>query len=242
MGLNAYEARSYLVLLGHPRFKALELAARAHVPRQKIYEVLDSLMEKGFASVIQDRTKVFSAIAPDQALPAYLDRRNKALEQQIAEQGKAAAEIVAELMATYAEGRDGTGALEIVQIVNDPVQTAVRVQKILRGAAADCMAVLWTAQMADALLEAHARGVRCRALAEKGAVDSALMRRCKDAGVEVREAMRVPVKVVVSDGRGVLVLADPVSTQPQRTAFFFEHAGMAEAMKIVFEEFWRGAS
>ncbi len=52
MGLNAYEARSYLVLVGHPRFKALELAARAHVPRQKIYEVLDSLVEKGFARVV----------------------------------------------------------------------------------------------------------------------------------------------------------------------------------------------
>src|SRR3984893_4627257 len=46
LGLNAYEARSYLVLIGHQRFKALELAARAHVPRQKIYEVLDSLVEK----------------------------------------------------------------------------------------------------------------------------------------------------------------------------------------------------
>ena len=33
LGLNAYESRSYLVLLGHPKFKALELAARAHVPR-----------------------------------------------------------------------------------------------------------------------------------------------------------------------------------------------------------------
>ena len=29
LGLNAYESRSYLVLLGHPKFKALELAARA---------------------------------------------------------------------------------------------------------------------------------------------------------------------------------------------------------------------
>ena len=54
LGLNAYESRSYLVLLGHPRFKALELAARAHVPRQKIYEVLDSLVEKGFAQVVQE--------------------------------------------------------------------------------------------------------------------------------------------------------------------------------------------
>src|SRR2546430_5699294 len=36
-----FRSRSYLVLLGHPKFKALELAARAHVPRQKIYEVLE---------------------------------------------------------------------------------------------------------------------------------------------------------------------------------------------------------
>src|SRR5678816_2074163 len=114
LGLNAYESRSYLVLLGHPRFKALELAARAHVPRQKIYEVLDSLTEKGFASVIQDRTKLFSAIAPDQALPSYFDRRNQALEQQLAEQAKGASEMVTDLMAAYADGRCSAGPLEIV--------------------------------------------------------------------------------------------------------------------------------
>src|SRR5690348_8525109 len=90
MGLNAYEARSYLVLVGHPRFKALELAARAHVPRQKIYEVLDSLTEKGFARVVQDRTKLFSAVAPDEAIPHYLARRSKALEMELAEQSSAA--------------------------------------------------------------------------------------------------------------------------------------------------------
>src|SRR5882757_11074088 len=97
MGLNAYEARSYLVLVGHPRFKALELAARAHVPRQKIYEVLDSLVEKGFARVIQDRTKLFSAIPPDLALPAYLARRAHALEAELAEQNKAASGLLSDL-------------------------------------------------------------------------------------------------------------------------------------------------
>ena len=77
LGLNAYESRSYLVLLGHPRFKALELAARAHVPRQKIYEVLDSLVEKGFAQVVQERTKLFSAVEPSLALPAYMARKRQ---------------------------------------------------------------------------------------------------------------------------------------------------------------------
>src|ERR1700728_3026229 len=98
LGLNAYESRSYLVLLGHPRFKALELAARAHVPRQKIYEVLDSLVEKGFAQVVQEKTKLFSAVEPDEAIPSYMSRRAQALEQQLAEQHQAAAGMVQELM------------------------------------------------------------------------------------------------------------------------------------------------
>ena len=55
VGLNAYESRAYLILIGHSHFKALEVAGRANIPRQKIYEVLDSLIEKGFVRVFQGR-------------------------------------------------------------------------------------------------------------------------------------------------------------------------------------------
>src|SRR5215471_1539054 len=134
MGLNAYEARSYLVLVGHPRFKALELAARAHVPRQKIYEVLDSLVEKGFAQVIQERTKLFSAVPPDQADPSYLSRRAKALELELADQSKAAQGMVDELMASYAQGQGGRGTLDYLRIVSDPRQAAVQFRKLLTEA------------------------------------------------------------------------------------------------------------
>src|SRR3984893_4621380 len=97
LGLNAYEARSYLVLLGHPQFKALELAARAHVPRQKVYEILDSLVEKGFAQVVQEKTKLFSAVAPALAIPAYLIRRKQAMEHELAEQSQSADGLIDEL-------------------------------------------------------------------------------------------------------------------------------------------------
>src|SRR5215208_7555107 len=86
LGLNAYESRSYLVLLGHPKFKALELASRAHVPRQKIYEVLDSLVERGFARVVQEKTKLFSAVEPSLAVPAYISRKRESMEQELLDQ------------------------------------------------------------------------------------------------------------------------------------------------------------
>src|SRR5277367_316334 len=101
LGLNAYEARSYLVLLGHPRFKALELAPRAHVPRQKIYEVLDNLVEKGFARVIQDRTKLFSAVEPNLAIPSYLARKRRIMEHDLTNQARSANNLMEDLGGLY---------------------------------------------------------------------------------------------------------------------------------------------
>src|SRR5437660_7812145 len=105
LGLNAYESRSYLVLLGHPKFKALELAARAHVPRQKIYEVLDSLVEKGFAHVVQEKTKLFSAVEPSLSIPSYLARRAQTLHQELTDQGRMADGLTHDLTAAYSEGQ-----------------------------------------------------------------------------------------------------------------------------------------
>src|SRR5258708_6332407 len=124
LGLNAYEARSYLVLVGHPRFKALELASRAHVPRQKIYEVLDSLVEKGFAQVVQEKTKLFFAVEPSLAVRSYLARRAQLLQQELKDQGREAKELVDDLAAAYSEGRGGRGTLDYLRIVSEPVQTA----------------------------------------------------------------------------------------------------------------------
>src|SRR5919201_3557551 len=104
VGLNAYESRSYMVLIGHPRFKALELAARSHVPRQKIYEILDSLVEKGFAQVVQEKTKLFSAVEPSLAIPAFLERRAQSMQQELTDQSRLAGGLMEDLMTAYSEG------------------------------------------------------------------------------------------------------------------------------------------
>jgi sugar-specific transcriptional regulator TrmB len=251
MGLNAYEARSYLVLVGHPRFKALELAARAHVPRQKIYEVLDSLLEKGFAQVIQERTKLFSAIPPDEAIPSYLGRRTKALEQQLAEQSETAKGMIGELMSAYSEGQGGRGTLDYLRIVSDPGQSASQFRKMLNEARAEYLEFSRPPYAVDPLeaelvIQARARKVSCRLLVEHGTLDAAheqFLSSYQAAGVEVRQIERVPLKMAVLDGRqGMIALLDPVITRPVWTSVVFEHAGMAEAMKVLFEDYWRRAA
>ncbi len=251
MGLNAYEARSYLVLIGHPRFKALELAARAHVPRQKIYEVLDSLVEKGFAQVIQEKTKLFSAVSPDQAIPSYLARRRQALEHELDDQSTAARGMVAELMAAYSEGQGGRGTLDYLRIVSDPGQIAAQFRRMLAEASTEYLEFSRPPYAVDPLeaemvIRARERGVSCRVLVEHGTLDETHRRFLEDyraAGVEVRQMDKLPMKLAVFDGRhGLIALLDPVITRPSWTSVIFDHEGMAEAMRGLFEDYWRRAT
>src|SRR5437868_2212901 len=131
LGLNAYEARAWLVLLGHGQFKALEIAPRAHVPRQKIYEVLDSLVEKGFAQVVQGRTKLFSAVEPRLALPGFLARKRALLDQELTDQSRAGTGLVDDLKEIYSEGQGGRGTLDYLRIVTEPAQTGAEYRRML---------------------------------------------------------------------------------------------------------------
>jgi sugar-specific transcriptional regulator TrmB len=248
IGLNAYEARSYLVLIGHPRFKALELAARAHVPRQKIYEVLDSLVEKGFAQVVQEKTKLFSAVEPALAIPAYIGRKRQLLEQELTEQARLAEGLVQDLTAAYSEGRGGRGTLDFLRIVSDPEQTAAQYRRMLSEVQFEYLEFSRPPYAVDPLEEqlvkqARLRGVCCRLLLGSEPLDAEHRQRLEDylaAGVEVRQADSLPMKLALFDGRqGLVALLDPVITKPTWTSVVFDHAGFGQAMKGLFEEYWQ---
>src|SRR6266571_9205471 len=196
LGLNAYESRSYLVLLGHPKFKALELAARAHVPRQKIYEVLDSLVEKGFAQVVQEKTKLFSAVEPSLAIPGYLSRKRQVLEQELTDNGRAGGALIDDLKSLYSEGQGGRGTLDFLRIVTEPAQTAAEYRRMLSEVKSQYVEFSRPPYAVDPLDEqlvkqARLSGVSCRLLIESGALDDGHRQSLEEyssAGVEVRQS------------------------------------------------------
>jgi HTH-type transcriptional regulator, sugar sensing transcriptional regulator len=251
LGLNAYEARSYLVLLGHSRFKALELAPRAHVPRQKIYEVLDSLVEKGFARVVQDRTKLFSAVEPNLAIPAYLARKRQLAEQELTDQARSATNLMEDLSCLYSEGKGGRGTLDFLQIVAEPTQTASAYRRMLAEVKAEYLEFSRPPYAVDPLDEllvkqACGNGVSCRLLIESETLDEAHRQRLTEyaaAGVEIRQAPSLPLKLALFDDRnGLIALLDPVISRPTWTSLVFDHPGLGEAMKHLFEDRWQRAS
>ncbi|MEZ5403050.1 MAG: helix-turn-helix domain-containing protein [Bryobacteraceae bacterium] len=250
VGLNAYEARTYMVLVGHPRFKALELAARADVPRQKIYEVLDSLVEKGFARVVQEKTKLFSAVEPGLAIPNYVNRRQEQLETELRQQTRSAEDLVEDLNRAYSQGQEGRGTLDFLRIVAEPGHTASHYRRMISTAQNEYFEFSRPPYAVDPaedqlVREARDRGVTCRLLFETSPGDPAHEERLtaySAAGVEIRRLDRLPMKLAVFDGsRGMVALLDPLVTKPTWTAVVFDHPGMGEAMRGLFEEYWRRA-
>ena len=248
LGLNAYESRSYLVLLGHPRFKALELAARSHVPRQKIYEVLDSLVEKGFAQVVQEKTKLFSAVEPSLAIPGYVSRQRQLLEQELTDQARVGMGLVDDLNSLYSEGQGGRGTLDYLRIVTEPAQTGAEYRRMLSEVKSEYLEFSRPPYAVDPLDEklvkqARLSGVACRLLLEATSLDDEHRQRLEEyasTGVEVRQSPSLPMKLAVFDGQqGMIALLDPVITKPTWTAVVFNHGGMGEAMKGLFEDHWR---
>ncbi|HXS98404.1 MAG TPA: helix-turn-helix domain-containing protein [Candidatus Limnocylindrales bacterium] len=248
LGLNAYESRSYLVLLGHSKFKALELAARAHVPRQKIYEVLDSLVEKGFAQVVQEKTKLFSAVEPSLAIPGYLGRKRQTLEQELMDNSRAGSGLIDDLKALYSEGQGGRGTLDFLRIVTEPTQTAAEYRRMLGEVKREYLEFSRPPYAVDPLEEklvkqAGSAGVACRLLLEAASLDGGHRQRLSEymsAGVDVRLADSLPMKLAVFDEtNGMIALLDPVISRPTWTAVVFHHEGMGEAMRGLFEQHWR---
>ncbi|WP_411680926.1 TrmB family transcriptional regulator [Clostridium thailandense] len=93
-GLNQYEAKAYIALLGIGKSNAYNISKQSRIPRARIYDILESLMIRGIVMFEEtsDGTKNYNALPAnvflDQARKTWIDNYNhvekelKAIEAQ----------------------------------------------------------------------------------------------------------------------------------------------------------------
>ena len=251
IGLNAYESRAYLVLIGHRRFKALEVAGRARIPRQKIYEVLESLIEKGFVQVVQGKAKEYSAVEPKMALEGYLFRKKQTFEREWQDRHGLAHEVESDLASIFADGTKARGTLDYLRIVAELGQIGEEYRRFLLQSKDDYLEFARPPYAVDPageplLPDLLRRGVECRLLYDPHVMGDSEERSrlevLKREGAKIRLAQELPLKLALFDNqRGMISLDDPVVSHPQLTALVFEHKSLCMAMGSLFEDFWKRA-
>src|SRR5919204_3880605 len=81
LGLTTYEAKAYVALLGRDSFTAAQVSRQAGLPRQRIYDVLASLVEKGLASARPGSVVKYAALAPELAIERLVAARRAEMSE-----------------------------------------------------------------------------------------------------------------------------------------------------------------
>src|SRR4051794_23128987 len=101
LGLTGYEARVYLALLARDRFTAAQLARESGVPRQRVYDVLAGLTERGLVRVLPGGTTRYTAVEPSAAVERLMTARRAEIDRL----EQATARLVESLAPVWSRGR-----------------------------------------------------------------------------------------------------------------------------------------
>ena len=219
------------------------------MPRQRVYDVLDSLAAKGLCVERPGKRKrTYSAIDPSVALPTLLAayRAQQALENQ--RRMEALDAILPALHRMFSEGQAEVDPLDYIEVLTDRHQVVERVMALSRQSRREIL-MLFKQPLVASIKEniAEARSVVGR-ITRRGVYEEAiagdpeyfdLVRQFHALGEGIRFVPDVPLKVNLYDERiAVILLRDPVSGQSSLTCLVINHTSMARALKVAFESLW----
>jgi sugar-specific transcriptional regulator TrmB len=239
LGMTGYEIRVYTSLLDTGAMTAADISKKSGVPYSKIYEVLNSLEDKGWLESDSSRPQKFFPKSPSTALEAMRMRsENNFRESQSA--------IVSELMPMYT--KSGIKEKPEIWVVRGLYNIAAKVSEIVQN----CQQELLVALPSVAQDVAKPMQPVLRTLFEKGIKISVLA--SEDTSADVVKALsrvsEVRLKTgmfgggVIGDGKHVMILlgesmgengvVDPI-------AIWADHAALAGFAKDYFQYLWEDA-
>lgn len=251
LGLTRYQAAVYLALMDRQDFTPAQIATRAQVPRQRIYDVLASLCDRGLCLERHSgRQRIFQAVDPSQALPTLLQEKQKQFSAELQRQEQQTHLTVASLAPLYTKGHNTQDPLAYIDVLSEPHRIADCGAQ-LSQAAESSISVFFTypsllshedgLQLVQDPLQ---RGICYRTIYEhniwQDPSSQDFIRQCQDWGQHVRFVDKVPFKMQLFDQRVTLLsLQDPLSGTPSFTALNVTHPGLGEMLNIAFESLWQ---
>jgi sugar-specific transcriptional regulator TrmB len=243
LGLTSYEARAYIALLRRDTSTAAETARLAGLPRQRVYDVLSSLVEKGLASTRPGRAVKYSATAPEQALERLLAVHR----QQLSELERDTIAVIEDLMPAYLAGQEHSDPLEYIEVLRDRKAINERFSELEAGIKREIL--VFTKPPYATPIQEDTEGLdvvrshRARSIYEYSAFDdpafAEAVRQFVEAGEEARFVPSLPLKLVIIDEQIVMFgIEDPVAGRAVLTMIVVDHASLARLLKIAFDAVW----
>jgi HTH-type transcriptional regulator, sugar sensing transcriptional regulator len=243
LGLTSYEAKAYLALLRRDSSTAAQAARLANVPRQRIYDVLASLVDKGLASTRPGQVVKYAAVAPDLALERLVsDHRSKLAELERETQA-----LIEELKPAFHAGKEQANPLEYIEVLRDRRAINERFDELQAGIKDEILVFTKppyaTPPQEEVVGLEVSKTHEARSVYEFSVFDDADVtegvRRFIEAGEKARFVPDLPLKLVIIDESTVMFgMEDPVAGESELTIMVVEHPQLAHILKIAFDTVW----
>jgi sugar-specific transcriptional regulator TrmB len=215
----------------------------ASLPRQRVYDVLSSLVEKGLASTRPGRAVKYAATPPEHALEALVSQHR----QRLVELERETTTMIEELTPRYLAGQEQTDPLAYIEVLRDRRAINERFAELEAGIKHEIL--VFTKPPYATPVHEHTEGLevarthRARSVYEYSAFDDPRfvegVRRYIEAGEESRFVEKLPLKLVIIDEHIVMFgIEDPLAGGSILTMIVVEHPSLAGLLKIAFEAVW----
>ncbi len=243
LGLTSYEAKAYLTLIRRDSFTAAQVARQSGLPRQRIYDVLGSLVQKGLAVARPGTVVKYAATAPELAIDLLLTSHRDELSRM----ERDARGMVKDLKPAFEAGQAHTDPLEYIEVLRDrrainerfaELQSAVKKEILVFTKPPYATPPQENVEGLE-VIETH----EARSLYEFSVFDEpAVMRgvqRFVEAGEDARFVRELPLKLVIIDETIVMFgMEDPVAGSSDLTIVVVEHQSLAKVLKTAFNAIW----
>jgi HTH-type transcriptional regulator, sugar sensing transcriptional regulator len=240
LGLTTYEIKVYLSLLDVGSITASDISKKSGVPYSKIYEVLNTLEDKGWLESDSSRPQKFFPKSPLTALEAMRLR----IENGIKENENL---IVSELMPMYE--KSGIKERPEIWVVRGVYNIAAKVNEIIQTCRQELLiAIPHVAEdiakpIQPALRILHEKGIKITVLASEETNAETVRAISRIAKVRLKNNMFGGG--VIGDGRQVMILLGEGRSDKggifEPIAIWAEHIGLAGFAKDYFHYLWADA-
>jgi len=243
LGLTSYEAKAYLTLIRRDSFTAAQVARQSGLPRQRIYDVLGSLVQEGLAVARPGNVVKYAATAPELAIDLLLT----AHRDELSRMERDARGMVKDLKPAFEAGQAHTDPLEYIEVLRDrrainerfaELQSAVKKEILVFTKPPYATPPQENVEGLE-VIETH----EARSLYEFSVFDEpAVMRGVQkfvEAGEDARFVPELPLKLVIIDETIVMFgMEDPVAGSSELTSVVVEHQSLAKVLKTAFGAIW----
>ncbi|MFK0171623.1 helix-turn-helix domain-containing protein [Streptomyces sp. NPDC090306] len=239
LGIDAHTEQVYGLLIRESPRTSSEVADGLGCSNDRARRGLDRLVKAGLASVDGGHPARYRAADPRLGLAALHRARLHEVERT--------AQDVDAYVAEYHERMLRSDTRRLVEVVEGPRAIASRIAELLAGAEREVLAFdappyVNADGASDAEQEVLRRGVAVRAVYQSEVLDlpdhADRLRRIVGMGEQARVVPRVPLKMVMVDGRDAVVPLTASEEGTRTTIAQVRRSRLCDALRELFEAYW----